>query len=277
MKQRVIFYSDALNDDFAGTDIHTRTIDGEYDYVPRSPIWKCAAFAVYRLVATPLVWLLCKVVCGLKIRNRRVLRALRGKGFFMYGNHTHGMADAFIPTLSAFPHRAHIVVNPDAVSIKGLGQIVAMLGAMPLPDTICGVKAFRRAIECRYSQNRVIAIYPEAHIWPYYTGVRPFPAGSFAYPARLNAPCVAFAVTYRQRRFLKNLPPLMTVTLSEPFYPDSAISEQENRQRLRDSVYDFLVENVCTSDNYEYIHYEYRPAGDSDIENKSDAVCAEAS
>lgn len=276
MKQRVIYYSDALNDDFAGTDINTRSIDESYDYLPRSPLWRSAAFVVYRLLATPLVWLICKLVCGLRIRNRRVLRQLKGTGFFMYGNHTHGMADAFIPTLAAFPHRAHIVVNPDAVSIKGLGQIVAMLGAMPLPDTIGGVKAFRRAIDKRYSQNRAVAIYPEAHIWPYYTGVRPFPAGSFAYPVRLGAPCVAFAVTYRRRKLLKNLPPLMTVTLSQPFRPDPALSEHAARQQLRDAVYGFLVENVCTPDNYEYIRYEYRPAAESG-KTSAGEVRAEAS
>jgi len=256
--EKVIYYSDALNDDFAGTNINTRSISEDYDYVPSSPLWKAAAFVVYRIIATPLVWLICRLVCGLRIKNRKALRQLRGKGFFMYGNHTHGMADAFTPTLTAFPHRAHIVVNPDAVSIPGLGQIVAMLGAMPLPDSVGGMRNLRNAIEHRYGQGRVIAIYPEAHIWPYYTGVRPFSASSFAYPVRLNAPCVAFAATYRQRRIFKSLPPLMTVTVSEPFYPDSTLSGHAARQKLRDEVYDFLRQTVCTPENYEYIRYEKR-------------------
>ncbi len=255
MNQRVIYYSDELNDDFAGTDISTRKIDGEYEYVPSSPLWKAAAFIVYRIIATPVVWLLCKLVCGLKIRNRKVLKKLRGNGFFMYGNHTHGMADAFTPTLAAFPRRTHIIVNPDAVSIKGLGTVVSMLGAIPLPSTLSAMKAFRRAIDYHCEQGRAIAIYPEAHIWPYYTGIRDFPAASFEYPVRLGAPCVAFAATYRARRIFKRLPPLMTLTLSEPFYPDKSLADREAKQKLRDEVYEFMRKTVCTDDNYEYVRY----------------------
>lgn len=272
MSRRVIYYSDELNDDFAGTDINTRSIDDSYNYVPSSPLWKSAAFVVYRIIATPLVWLLCKLVCGLKIKNRAALKKLRGKGFFMYGNHTHGMADAFTPTLAAFPHRAHIIVNPDAVSIKGLGQIVAMLGALPIPATLKGMKAFRMAIEERYSQNRVIAVYPEAHIWPYYTGVRPFPNTSFIYPVKLDAPCVAYAATYRQRRIFKKLPPLMTITLSDPIYPDTTLSEHAAKQKLRDEVHDFLVKTVCTPDNYEHIKYVYKPKSEMKTESAATAA-----
>ena len=179
MSQRVIYYSDELNDDFAGIDITARKIDGSYRYINDSVWWKAAAFAVYRLIATPIVWLLCKAVCGLRIKNRGVIRQLRGSGFFLYGNHTHGMADAFTPTLISFPHRAHIITSPDAVSLPGLGSIVAMLGALPVPGDMQSMRRFRSAIQTRYRQKRAIAIYPEAHIWPYYTGVRDFPAASF--------------------------------------------------------------------------------------------------
>ncbi len=255
MSRKVIYYSDELNDDFAGTDITARPIDESYKYINNSPIWKTAAFLVYRVIATPLVWLICKLVCGLRIKNRKALRQLRGKGFFMYGNHTNGMADAFTPTLVSFPHRAHIITSPDAVSLKGLGTIVAMLGAIPVPGDLRSTRAFRKAIETRYEQGRVIAIYPEAHIWPYYTGVRPFPATSFQYPVRLNAPSVAFAATYRRRKLLRFLPPLMTITVSQPFYPDLSLGEQAAKQKLRGQIYDFLQETVCTEDNYAYIDY----------------------
>ena len=255
MNQRVIYYSDELNDDFAGTDISACSIDENYNYLPSSLLWKIAEFIVYRVIATPVAWLLCKIVCGLKIKNRKVLRKLGSTGFFLYGNHTHGMADAFTPTLISFPRRVHIVTSPDAVSIKGLGTITALLGAMPVPSNLRGLRAFRDAVEQRCRQNKVITIYPEAHIWPYYTGIRNFPASSFEYPVRTNAPCVAFAVTYRQRRFLKMLPPLMTITLSEPFYPDTALCEKQAKQKLRNEVFSFLADTVSSPENYRYISY----------------------
>ena len=102
-------------------------------------------------------------------------------------------------------------------------------------------------------------IYPEAHIWPYYTGVRDFSDESFIYPVRLSVPVVAVAVTYRERRFLKKLPPLTTLYISDPFYPDPACSPREARTALRNQVYDFLRQHVCTPENAEYIHYEKDP------------------
>jgi len=270
VSRKVIYYSDELNDDFAGTDIDPRPIDGSYRYINDSPWWRTAAFFVYRMIATPVVWLLCKLVCGLRIKNRKAIRKLRGTGFFMYGNHTHGMADAFTPTLCAFPHRAHIITSPDAVSLKGLGTVVAMLGALPVPGDLSSMRSFRKAIDTRYGQNRAIAIYPEAHIWPYYTGVRPFSATSFQYPVRLNAPSVAFVTTYRQRKIFKKLPPLMTVTVSEPFYPDSTLSEQAAKQKLRDEIYAFMRKIVSSPDNYAHIDYIRRdkPQNTSQSEEK---------
>ena len=75
---------------------------------------------------TPFLFLYCKLVFGLRIENRKALRALPG-GYFLYGNHTNTLADAFIPTLLAFPRRANIITSADTVSIPGVRNIVQML------------------------------------------------------------------------------------------------------------------------------------------------------
>ena len=51
----------------------------------------------------------------------------------------------------------------------------------------------------------------------------------------------------------------MTVTLSEPFYPDAALSLREAQQKLRDQVYDFMVSVSQSHENVNYIQYEPRP------------------
>ena len=67
--------------------------------------------------------------------------------------------------------------------------------------------------------------------------------------------------TYRKRRGLFRLfrRPGMTVTLSEPFYPDAALSLREAQQKLRDQVYDFMVSVSQSHENVNYIQYEPRP------------------
>ncbi len=245
-QSKVRYYSDELNDDFAGTSINTCEVTSDFTFVNRNILWQICEFIVYRLIVTPLVFLFGKVAYGLKIKNRKALKALKKTGYFLYGNHTQGVMDAFTPSLCTFPQKAHIVVNPDAVSIKGIRQLVLMLGGMPLPTDLKGYKPFRQALETRIKQKRVVTIYPEAHIWPYYTGIRPFKATSFSYPVAMNVPCVAFTTTYRQRKIFKNAYPKITVTLSEPFYPDMSLPEKEARQKLRDEVYAFM--NTVASD-----------------------------
>ena len=79
----------------------------------------------------------------------------------------------------------------------------------------------------------MLAIFPEAHIWPFYTGIRPFSATSFRYPEKLNAPVVAMVTTYRKAARSVSLfrRPGMTVTLSEPFYPRRCPFPQERPSR----------------------------------------------
>ena len=104
------------------------------------------------------------------------------------------------------------------------------------------------------SREDLITIYPEAHIWPFYTGIRPFPAASFGYPARDGAPVYAMTSCYRKRR-LGAFPKVVTY-LDGPFYPDSSLPLPERKQRLRDQCHAAMVKRA--EENSTYAYYEYR-------------------
>ena len=273
MSRKTVYYHDPLHDDFAPTNGHIRPkpIGADFPYEHPSPIWQAFAFVVYRLIMTPFLFLYCKLVFGLRIENRKALRDLPG-GCFLYGNHTNTLADAFIPTLLAFPRRASIVTAADTVSIPGLRNIVQMLGAVPLADTIDGTRQFLAALHRRLERRQAIMIYPEAHIWPYYTKIRPFGPASFTYPARLGAPVVADVVTYRRRRGLFRLcrRPGMTVHLRDPIYGDAEASLRERKDFLRDQVYTFMCKTAAEEENMEYIRYV--PAGEEDGPVEGDSL-----
>lgn len=220
MSRKTVYYHDPLHDDFAPTNgrIRPKPIGADFPYEHPSPVWQALAFVVYRLVMTPFLFLYCKLVFGLRIENRKALRDLPG-GCFLYGNHTNTLADAFIPTLLAFPRRASIVTAADTVSIPCLRNIVQMLGAVPLADTIDGTRQFLAALHRRLERRQAIMIYPEAHIWPYYNGIRPFPDTAFAYPVREQVPAVGVVVVYRQRSccgFCRRASPLSSAIRSIP-------------------------------------------------------------
>ena len=249
--KKTVYYTDPLRDDFALTHgrIRKKVIDAEHHYIHRSPVWHFASFVLYRLIVTPLAEVLMRAVYGMRIRNRRALRRVRG-GCFLYGNHTHGLADALMPSLLSFPRKAFVVTAPDAASIPLVGRIVEMLGGMPLPCDIGGMKHMLAAMHRRV-RRCTVAIYPEAHLWPYYNGIRPFSDASFRYPLMMHIPTVAFVVTYRKRRILRALPPRITVTVSDPIAPGDVSS----KKALRDRVYGFMCRVAAEEKSYAYIQY----------------------
>ena len=95
-------------------------------------------------------------------------------------------------------------------------------------------------------------IYPEAHIWPYYTHIRPFPDGSFGYPAKDGTPVFCFVNTYQKRGNKRK--PRMTTYIDGPFYPDMELPLKQRRKKLRDEVYAQMCKRAELS-NVEVIQY----------------------
>ena len=248
--EKVIYWSDEQNDDFAGNNITTAKVGQDFKFVRRGVIWRFFAFIAY------YVFLVSKLYLGLKFENRKAVKKVGKSGFFLYGNHTREL-DAFIPAMASFPKKAYVIANPDAVSIPMLKHFVMMIGCLPIPTGLEGMRGFLAAVHQRYSEGGVIGIYPEAHIWPFYTEIRSFRDVSFRYPVEEKAPVIAMVTTYRKRSGLFALAkkPGMTVTLSEPMYPDPSLPPREAKREIRDRVYDFMVKTSSSKENVEYIKY----------------------
>ena len=134
-----------------------------------------------------------------------------------------------------------------------------MLGAMPLGYDMASMKEMLNTVSKRYHQGSCITIYPEAHIWPYYVGIRPFKSASFAYPVLLSAPVVAMVVTYRKRNFPFGLifkKPAITIYCSDPMYANPTLSRKAAKEDLRNRVYLWMKETAEKYSTYEFIHYE---------------------
>lgn len=254
---KVVTYADPLNDDFAGTKIKRIPLGPKFKYVHKNIFWRFFATIIYHGLALPILWLVSKIGYGVKVYGKKNIKEIRGKGVFFYGNHTM-IADAWNPQIFAMGgKRGYVLANQDATSIKGCRWLVQMMGCMPVPESLEENAAFKEAIAYRIKQKAGIVIYPERHIWPYYTHIRPFPDDSFVYPAELMAPVVAIAVTYRRRKVFKNCSPRMTMHISKPFLPDPKLSLCERKKQLRDEVYAFLLRHASEDENVEWVRYVY--------------------
>ena len=249
---KVIYYKDELNDEFAGDSIKPRPIDEKYFYGDSSFSFRAKRFFWYRIIALPIAFLFLKIKYSHKIINKKVLRHYHKKTMFMYANHTNNIADAFIPTILRFPNSVYVLVNANNVSMPGLGKVTPFLGALPLPDNLAATKNFMKAIKLRVSEGASIMIYPEAHIWPFYTKIRPFLDFSFRYPVQNDCPTFCFTNTYQKRRFSK-MPRIVTY-VDGPFFPDESLERKEKQTDLRNRVYETMSER-SKMNNVELIKY----------------------
>lgn len=257
--KKVYYYKNELTDDFANNNIVTKEIPSRFRYTNHNVFFRLGAFVLYHIIAKPLVWLVIRILYSSRLKNRQVLMAVRGQPHFIYANHTGDILDAFRPnTLRLIGKKNYIICNPDAFSIRGIRTIVSMLGAIPLVEKdLRHQKKLIDALECRLKQNCSITIYPEKHIWPYYTKIRPFEAATLHYPVRFNRPVITLTTTYQPRRWpfrwIKR--PRAVHYLDGPFYPDMSLNKNDARIKLREEIYGVMKARSESIKQVEYCKY----------------------
>jgi 1-acyl-sn-glycerol-3-phosphate acyltransferase len=250
---KIIYYEDELNDEFSKSSIEPRIIDENYKYVHKNPLWNLCSFVLQNILSVPIKILYAKIKFRIKYIGKEKIKPYRNEGYFIYGNHTQPFADTFIPSIPMYPKRNFLIVNPVNISLKGTGTLVEMLGAMPIPSNKSAMKNFLEAIKQKMNKGYAITIYPEAHIWPYYTKIRPFKDVSFKYPIQLEKP--AFCITNTYQSYGKNNKKIKIVSyIDGPFYPNKELTLKEQQKELRNKIYNCMEERSENS-NIEHIKY----------------------
>ncbi len=250
---KIIYYEDELNDEFSKSSIEPRIIDENYKYVHKNPLWNLCSFVLQNILSVPIKILYAKIKFRIKYIGNEKIKPYKNEGYFIYGNHTQPFADTFIPSIPMYPKRNFLIVNPVNISLKGTGTLVEMLGAMPIPSNKSAMKNFLEAIKQKINKGYAITIYPEAHIWPYYTKIRPFKDVSFKYPVQLEKP--AFCITNTYQSYGKNNKKIKIVSyIDGPFFPNKELTLKEQQKELRNKIYNCMEERSKNS-NIEHIKY----------------------
>ena len=260
-KEERIFYYTSEEDDPIKTDEQEKKVEvglpEGYEFIPKNPfvkLYSAALFRIFKLFGQYYE----RGYWQAKFYGREKLKKAKGKGYVIYANHTNPFHDVFGPAIAA-DRRIFTIISPVNLKIPGIGKVLPYIGGLPLGKTTEEKKAFNEAVDKRLKQKKVLVIYPEAHVWPYATKVRKFPAGdkSFKYAVRNNLPIFTMTTTYHKRKDKKRGElPRMDVYIDGPFWPDANLSEDENRAKLAKEAYDSMVK-YSKKNSYEY--FQYRP------------------
>lgn len=241
-----VFYYENFDDDLVQSKKQNYKLKKNYKWIHPNIFYKFFSYLFYYLFLG-FSFIYGKFVLKVKIVNKKVLK--KYSNYFVYANHTLELGDPFNPLLICFPKRPYIICGQANLGIPILGKLIPILGGLVIPDDIHSTIKFNEAVNY-YSKKHPIIIYPEAHLWPYYTKIRPFSDISFTYPIRNKMPCFVFTTTYQEGK----KKPKITIYIDGPFFPED-IPLKEARKNLRDKVYNQMIERSKES-NFEYIKYQ---------------------
>jgi len=266
-KTKTIYYSDIYNDDFDETVLSRPSVPQDYEYIRKSKLLLFFNAVLYYGLAKPILSIGC-VFNGVRIKNRKKLKELRKSktGVFLYGNHV-AIMDAFKIQAFVIHRRVNIIGYSDSLAISHLVTfLVRAFGYLPLPEPtdFNNMRKLEEAVKHSVIDKRQhILIYPEAHIWPYYTKIRDFKSGSFHYPAKLNVPIMPFVTVWRKVWYRKK--PCQTIIFGDLIYPKAEYDLHQNRDYLKEECLKQMNQLSSNYKQYEYIKYVYKEKIDDSL------------
>ena len=248
-----VYYND-YSDDFIETKNQAKTIPEDYIFIKKNPFLRFAGFLLF-FIFKIIARVYARFALHLKIVGKDNLKRYvkeTEKGYYIYANHTLPYGDVYNPALYN-PVHPYYICDSSNLGIPILGPILPLVGALPIPTSIRGKKNLFDAISTRAKQGKAIVIYPEAHVWPYYTGIRPFETTSFNFPVRDNLPIFTATSTFSKRKGR----PRVTIYIDGPFYAEENLDKHAKIKSLHDKAYSMLQERAKLSTTH-YINYEKR-------------------
>ena len=251
MGKRKYFYHH-LTDDLIVSLNQDYHLPNSYAIFPKSLSGK-----IWSKFVRPLGYLISMVYINLILRVRIIgkekLQATNDQGYFIYGNHTQTFGDVVLP-LSIVPAKKYYAIAAQSNwGIPVLGKLVLPYFGLPVGENIEQSAKLIKAITTVIKAKKVVVIYPESHVWPYYTKIRPFPVNSMHFPVALDSASFTMTTTYSRPKWGKK--PQIAVYIDGPFYPDKRLTKKQAQEKLHQQVYQTMQKRALTSD-FEYCMYQ---------------------
>ncbi len=191
--------------------------------ISKNPFFRFFTAAFYYMIAIPILGFFDTVVFGLRVRGRKNIQMLKGKGAVVVCNHVHNLDCTFLALLDT-PRKSVFTSMEILFSQPVVGPLIHCLGSVPVPAVPSKMRRFICELTDAVKSGRLVCIYPEGELIPYCTQLRSFKEGAFTIAAKAGAPVIPVMITERENKGLWKIlkrKPCLTITAGEPLYPDS--------------------------------------------------------
>ena len=250
MKDNKTYYYKSYDDDIVISKNQKYKLPENYKWIHNNLFYRFFSSILYR-TAKFCGAIYCKCFLHIKIENKNILKKYKDQGYFIYGNHTQPIGDVFIPAILS-SKRIYTIASPSNIGVPIIGPLLPMIGILPIPKEISKTKRLVEAVNTKISQKNAVIIYPEAHVWPYYTKIRPYTDTAFSFPVDTKSISFCMTTTYYKRKHGRK--PGIKVYIDGPFEVDRNLSKKHSKEKLHKEIYECMV-NRSKNSTYEYIKY----------------------
>ena len=224
--------------------------------VKKNPIYKffCYLLRIFVMVVLCVVYFF---AFRLKVEGKKNKREIK-KRVVVVGNHCH-VIDVTLFPITFMPRMMYITSIPENFQIPVLGGLIKMLGAIPIPTNLSGMRLFNEVTNELLQDERAVAFMPEGAKWHHYRDLRPFKKGAFTYAVKNGAPVLPAVTTIRiVHKSLKKKKYRLKLSYLPAIYPDASLPEAEAVEKLKQETHAAMKENIFSESGHDIFTRHYR-------------------
>ena len=174
-----------------------------------------------------------RVVYGYKIINKKNI--IKNSSFVSISNHVHNMDCTFIG-ITYYPHRVYYPTLATNFKIPVIRHLIKALYAVPIPKKESQKKQFYSDMEHVLKKGKIVHMYPEGSLWPYYDKIRDFKYGAFKIAVEANVPIQPVRFKFVKKWYRRG--PAIICEILRPIYPNNELEEEDRIKDLKNRSLD---------------------------------------
>lgn len=222
-------------------------IDENYQYIKEGKIFSLFSNLLYYGVAFPVLTVLDKIIYGLKIEGREIIKNLK-TGAISVSNHVLILDCSMVGLAVGFKKRLYFTTREGSFKIPFVRKLIKLLRAVPIPTNINNKENFMKQIGTAISNGKIIHFYPEQALWPYCEKLRNFKTGAFNLAIINDVPVLPMVIIFRTPKGIRKIfkrKKDVTIKILEPILlEEKSSNRKEDIEKLKEKVYLAMQEEI---------------------------------
>ena len=216
-------------------------ITDKYKFIKRNFIFNLISNIIFIPIGI-LLYIINKVLFGFKVIDKR--KIIKDSGFVSVSNHIHPM-DCTMIGLIYYPKRVYYPTIERNFKIPFIRHLIRLLYAFPIPQNKKYKDNFYKDINNALNNNKIIQMYPEGSMWPYYENVRHFKTGAFKMAVDANKPIQPIKFLFEENNGIYSLykkKKCIVAKVLDPIYPNNNLEYSLRIEDLKERCYKIIKE-----------------------------------